>query len=155
LNYKDNISVRGKKEMFRRVVCLMILGLVLSALAAIAVDSDKDKTALSVSVKWLDMIDKGMYGPSWEETAFFFQNRVTRDQWKKTLERTRKPLGKPLSRELKTIFHKESIPDLPRGEYIIIEFETSFINKKILTETVIPVLEKDGRWKVTRYLING
>jgi len=36
---------------------------------------------------------------------------------------------------------------------VIIQYETSFENKKAAVETVTPMLEADGSWKVTGYFV--
>jgi len=44
----------------------------------------------------------------------------------------------------------EGVPD---GEYVVIRFETSFENKKSAIETVTPMLDQDGKWRVSGYFI--
>jgi ribosomal protein S17E len=39
------------------------------------------------------------------------------------------------------------------GEYVVIQFETSFENKKTAVETVTPMMDKDGIWRVSGYYI--
>jgi hypothetical protein len=58
-----------------------------------------------------------------------------------------------ISRKLKTKVYKTSLPGAPDGQYVVIQFETSFQNKKSAIETVTPMFEKDGRWKVSGYYI--
>ncbi len=46
-----------------------------------------------------------------------------------------------------------SLPGAPDGEYVVISYETSFTNKKSAIETVTPMLDKDGKWRVSGYFI--
>jgi hypothetical protein len=46
------------------------------------------------------------------------------------------------------------LPGAPDGEYVVIQFESSFEKKKSAVETVTPMLEKDGKWRVSGYYIN-
>ena len=46
-----------------------------------------------------------------------------------------------------------SLPGAPDGEYVVLQFDTSFANKKEAVETVTPMLDKDGKWKVSGYYI--
>jgi hypothetical protein len=69
------------------------------------------------------------------------------------LQAVRKPLGKPISRQVKTKTYKTSLPGAPDGEYVVIQFETSFENKKSAIETVTPMMDKDGTWRVSGYFI--
>jgi hypothetical protein len=57
------------------------------------------------------------------------------------------------SRKVKSKSYKTSLPGAPDGEYVVIEFETSFEHKKSSIETVTPMVEKDGNWRVSGYYI--
>ncbi len=46
-----------------------------------------------------------------------------------------------------------SLPGAPDGEYVVIQIQTSFENKKSAVETITPMLDKDGRWRVSGYQI--
>lgn len=99
------------------------------------------------------MADVGKYAESWKEAAEYFKAAVKQEQWEQMLPAVRKPLGKMVSRNLKTATYRTALPGAPDGEYVIIEFQTSFENKKSAIETVTPMLEKDGKWRVSGYFI--
>jgi hypothetical protein len=69
------------------------------------------------------------------------------------LQSVRMPLGKMISRKLKTSAYKTTLPGAPDGQYVVIQFETSFQNKKSAIETVTPMFDHDGRWRVSGYYI--
>ena len=69
------------------------------------------------------------------------------------MQAVREPLGKLISRKVKTKAYRTSLPGAPDGEYVVIEFETSFENKKVAVETVTPMMGKDGAWRVSGYYI--
>jgi hypothetical protein len=54
---------------------------------------------------------------------------------------------------MRTKNYKTSLPGAPDGEYVVIQFGTSFENKKTAIETVTPMLDKDGKWRVSGYYI--
>jgi hypothetical protein len=58
-----------------------------------------------------------------------------------------------VARELKSKQYTKTLPGAPDGEYVVIQYKTTFENKKSAIETVIPMLEKDGRWRVSGYYI--
>jgi hypothetical protein len=37
---------------------------------------------------------------------------------------------------------------------VVLKFDTSFANKKVAVETVTPMLDKDGKWRVSGYFVN-
>lgn len=118
-----------------------------------AANAEKEKAAVSAAQKWLALIDDGKYAQSWKEAAEYFRNAVPQDQWKQMLQSVRGPLGKMISRKVSTSEYKTSLAGAPDGEYVVIHFETSYQNKKSAIETVTPILDKDGKWRVAGYYI--
>jgi hypothetical protein len=139
--------------MIRRIAFLAVVSLFLSVGVVYAASSEKEKAAVSSAEKWLGMIDEGKYAESWKGSAELFRNAVTQEQWVQSLQAVRKPLGKLLSRTVKSKTYKTSLPGAPDGEYVVIEFSTSFENKKTAVETVTPMKDKDGKWRVSGYYI--
>ena len=116
-------------------------------------DQDKEKAAVDASKAWLKLGDEGKYYESWDEAAQYFKNAITKEQWKTSLESVRSPLGKVLSRNLKSKKYTKTLPGAPDGEYVVIQYETSFQNKQQAIETITPMLDKNGKWKVSGYYI--
>lgn len=139
--------------MISRVVCVAIVGLMLGAVTGMAEESEKEKAAVAGAEKWLSIVDEGKYGESWKEAAEYFRNAVKQEQWEQAIQAVRKPLGKLVSRKVKSTSYKTSLPGAPDGQYVVIEFETSFENKKSAIETVTPMMDKDGKWRVSGYFI--
>jgi len=65
----------------------------------------------------------------------------------------RKPLGNLLGRKLKSATQVATLPGAPDGQYVVMQFNSSFANKKTAIETVTFVLAKDGSWKASGYFI--
>lgn len=139
--------------MVYRIVSLIIAGLILSSGSAMASDAGKEALAVSAAEKWLVVVDAGGYAASWKEAAELFRNAVKPEQWEQSVQAARKPLGKLLSRNVQTKIYKTSLPGAPDGEYVVIQFATSFENKKTAIETVTPMMDKDGKWRVSGYYI--
>ena len=99
------------------------------------------------------MVDNRRYVESWNEAAQDFKSAISKDQWEKAIQAARKPLGKNLSRELISKSYHTSLPGAPDGKYVVLQFKTSFENKKSATETITPVMDKDGKWRVSGYYI--
>ena len=49
--------------------------------------------------------------------------------------------------------YAESLPGAPDGEYVVILFKTSFEGKAEAVETVTPMRDADGEWRVAGYYI--
>jgi len=130
------------------VVVSMALTLGLPAWAA---DTD-EVVATKNAAAWLVLVDQQKYGESWDAAAKLFQDTVARDMWKDALGAAREPLGKLVSRRLKSAESRTSPPGAPDAKYVIIQYDTSF-EKKSIVETVTPMQEADGSWKVSGYFI--
>lgn len=133
------------------LVALFILGWSLS-FNTLANEEAESKAVNSASA-WLKLVDEGKYGESWETAASYFKNSVGKQQWDQMLSAVRKPLGKIVSRKLKSKDYMESLPGAPDGKYVVIQFTSVFENKKSAIETVTPMLDPDGKWKVSGYYI--
>ena len=112
-----------------------------------------EKAALASSSAWLSLVDEGKYFESWDQAAEYFRNAVTKEQWLSSLKAARTPLGKVMVRKLKSKKYATSLPGAPDGEYVVIQYETQFEKKKSAIETVTPMLDKDGQWRVSGYYI--
>lgn len=139
--------------MIRGILLLGIIGSILAGGVASASDAGKEAAALSAAETWLATVDAGKYAESWRDAAGFFRNAVKQEQWEQALSAVRKPLGKLLSRNVQTKSYRTSLPGAPDGEYVIVQFETSFENKKTAIETVTPMMDNDGTWRVSGYYI--
>lgn len=139
--------------MIRKIVCFVVIGLIFCTATAMAGRSDREKAAIAAAEKWLRIVDKGKYIESWKESSEYFKQAVQQDQWEQAVQAVREPLGKLISRKVQSATYTTSLPGAPDGQYIVIQFNTSFKNKKSGIETVTPMIDKDGIWRVSGYYI--
>lgn len=116
-------------------------------------DDEAEAAAVEAAVEWLAVVDDGDYAESWKLAAEYFKGAVTEEKWEQALTGARQPLGALVSRQLRSKQYATSLPGAPDGEYVVIQFETSFENKAAAIETVTPMLEEDGEWRVSGYFI--
>ena len=116
-------------------------------------DDLAEKAAAVAAQSWLGQIDAGNYGKSWNDASAYFQGAVAEKAWIDALNGSRKPLGKLLSRKLGKAENAKSLPGAPDGNYVAMQYDTNFSNKKSAVETVTFVQEKDGKWKAAGYYI--
>ena len=133
------------------VIGMTILGLCLSCTAIAS--EEKGNKAVKVAEDWLMLVDGGKYNESWEAAAVYFKNAVSKEKWSQMLTAARKPLGKIVHRRLKSRIYTTSLPGAPDSEYVVIDFATSFENKKSAIEMITPMLDRDGKWRVSGYYI--
>jgi Protein of unknown function (DUF4019) len=112
-----------------------------------------EDAAQSASDAWLKIVDDARYEASWDEAAALFKQAVTKDQWKAAVAAARGPLGKLVSRKVKSREYKEQLPGAPDGKYVVIQYDAVFENKASAVETVTPMVDPDGEWRVSGYFI--
>lgn len=128
-----------------------LFAIVFLPLAAVAETPEKE--AVEAAEAWLALVDSGDFAKSWDTAAAYFRGALTKEKWEQTLEGVRPPFGKVLSRKVKHTQYATSLPGAPDGEYVVIQFETSFANKSDAVETVTPMKDEDGKWRVSGYFI--
>jgi hypothetical protein len=135
------------------VAAFSLLMLLRATCAQATAQQNSEQLAQQSSESWLALVDSAKYAESWQECAQIFQAAVTKEQWQSALRATRDPLGKLLSRKLKGATYTKTLSGAPDGEYVVIQYESSFERKQAAVETVTPMLDKDGKWRVSGYYI--
>ena len=115
--------------------------------------ADPVQAATKAAKEWLALVDAGKYGQSWEHAARFFKKNVSREQWEKAVRQVRGATGPYVSRKLKSAVLTKELPGAPAGQYVVIQFEAVFKNKKDAVETITPMLENDKKWRIAGYFI--
>jgi len=118
-----------------------------------AAAAEAQKAAEASAQSWLGLVDAGKYGESWDAAAAAFRTAVSRDQWIQALDQVRRPYGTVLSRKLRGAQYATELPNAPKGEYVVIQYDTAFENKAGAVETITPSKDSDGHWRVAGYFI--
>ena len=135
--------------MFR--VFLLIVPLLFSSVCF--AQSEAETQATDAAKAWLQLMDEGKYDESWQEAASYFRNNVGKGQWKKMAQGVREPLGAFQDRQLESAKYANTLPGAPDGEYVIVQFKATYANKASATETLTPMKDADGKWRVSGYFI--
>jgi hypothetical protein len=135
------------------VAALAVVVFALAWSTAWAQQQEREKPAIEASKAWLALVDAGKYAESWEAASTLFRGAVTKENWVKLMEGNRKPLGKLISRTFGASKYMTSVPGGPDGKYVVVQYTTVFENKAQAVETVTPMLDKDGTWRVSGYYI--
>jgi hypothetical protein len=149
-------SIRKDAHMnaLRWIAALAIaIAIAVAALSVFAADDLDTTPAMAAAERWIAGVDAGRYAQSWEEAAPFFKESVAKVEWEKALDSTRGALGVANARKLRSATYTKTLPGAPEGEYVVIQYDTQFQNRPASTETVTPMRDKDGSWKIAGYFI--
>ena len=124
---------------------------------------EREVAATDAALAWLALVDAGRYEDSYEACAPLFKRELTSGRWAELLTAVRKPLGRVEARRVASAVLTTELPDAPRGEYVIVVFETTFAGGKKGREFVTPMRAlADGHkapggepasWEVAGYYI--
>ena len=112
-----------------------------------------DAAAEQVARQWLALVDSGDVAKSWANAATLFRARVSESEWGKALGAARQPLGALVRRALKDGRLVSELPGAPDGEYVVLTYASEFEHKRAAVETVTPMKDEDGQWRVAGYYI--
>lgn len=140
-------------DAVKTVLQLGIIFLFFFGLIARATETDDTHKAQTAAKAWLALVDAEKYGQSWDEAALLFRSAVMKVEWERAAKAARAPLGTLKSRTLKSANYTRSLLGAPDGEYVVIQFDSQFANKTSAIETVTPMRDKDGTWRVSGYYI--
>lgn len=142
-----------KRRFFLELSGVSLL-LCAAPIRAIALDEQAAVAdAAAAASAWLALLDAGKYAECWEAASARMRSVLTKDQLVHAFGAVLEPLGKLTTRKQKDAKFKQSLPGAPDGSYVVIQYDSAFENKKNAIETVIPMLEPDGKWRVSGYFI--
>ena len=100
-------------------------------------DDEAITKAVAAAEAWLQHVDRGEFAESWKTAAVLFRQAVPKEKWLAKIRAARAPLG-----------------DAEVGrEYVVIQFKTVFEEAAFAVETVTPMKDPDGEWRVSGYYI--
>lgn len=104
------------------------------------------------ALDWLRLIDSKNYEGSWNSTGELFRAQISKDEWVKAVGSAREAVGIFQSRHLSETKELKSLPNLPDGEYIVVQYQSIFSGDQ-LTETVT-LTKAMKEWRVIGYFIH-
>jgi glucose/arabinose dehydrogenase len=115
--------------------------------------SAKEKAAQPAAESWVVLVDAAQFSESWEQAALPFKKAISKEDWAESAQQAREPLGKLKTRKLKFSQYKDSLPSAPPGEYVLLQYDSSFEGLPKAAEVFTLTLEKDGKWRVVGYFV--
>lgn len=127
---------------------ILLLFILLAGCGAPPSHEFDDIEAAEAARRWLTQIDRGMAEKAWSESSPLFQK--TAPEGARLLAQSRDKTGLPRSRVEKQKRRVESLPGLPPGIYVVVEYDTQF-TRGTYAETAI--LSQEGDWKIVGYFM--
>lgn len=137
--------------MIKRITLLLLLFICTTSLYA-------DESALLDKVEssarsWLELLDDGKFKQSWEHASPLFKAKTSESEWIKLIDPMRTPRGGITARYIATAASTKTLSGFPEGEYIVLQFYTTFVKKGLALETVTLAKARDETWQALEYSI--
>jgi hypothetical protein len=113
--------------------------------------SAAEGAAAEAALAWLRLLDAGEYEQGWAQIGGYMKRTIEKAQFLDSVRKLRETLGEMVSRKLLSAQFTTSLPSAPDGQYVILQFATERARKKNGVETVVPMLDSDGVWRVSGY----
>ncbi len=137
--------------MIKRLIAVLLL-LFCTSVAYAEENNILDKVESSAR-SWLELVDSGKYKESWENSSALFKTKTSESEWIKSITVIRAPRGAVNSRYIATAAATKALPGFPDGEYVVLQFYTTFAEKGLALETVAQAKTQDETWQIVEYTI--
>lgn len=136
-----------------RIPLLALTLCILVASPAMAADDPRTIAAIKAAENFLLLLDTGQYGQSWDTTASLFKKQMPKKTWVQEVGGLLSSVGMVKNRNIASAEYKTSLPGAPDGEYVVIHYRSSYAKKQEAVETVTPMRDEDGQWRVAGYYL--
>ncbi len=142
------------KIIYSIAIVTVVLSLGLQTSFAKSSKERTAKEAAQVAAKqWLALVDAGDYDASWDQASSFFKSQRGKDLWRRQVSKARAPIGRLKPRKVARSQYATELPNAPDGEYVIFQYVAAYEKKAKAVETITPMLDTDGKWRVSGYYI--
>lgn len=138
-------------SMIKQFVALLLLLFVTSM--AYAQESNVLDKVESSARSWLELVDHGNYQESWENLSPLLKAKTSAAEWIKLITALRASRGAMSARYIATAGAAKTFSGFPEGEYIQLQFYTTFTKKGLALETITLIKAPPETWQVLEYSI--
>ena len=140
-----------------KLISFPILFVLLAAAPVLAQRPDTASVAVAAAQAaaqpWLTLVDQQRFGESWDSAAALFRSAVSKAKWEQAVQQARGPFEPFGGRTLRSATYTTTLPNAPPGHYVVLQYEAQAAGKVTLIETVTPMKESDGSWRVSGYYV--
>ncbi|MCA3030051.1 MAG: serine hydrolase [Rhodocyclaceae bacterium] len=133
--------------------CLLIAALFSRPSPVSAQDDASIKQAVAAAESFLSLLDNGKYEESWDASAEAFRKAVSKEQWKAAAGQVRGSVGSLSSRKLMSGADAPKAGSNAQGEFVVVKFQSAFSKLPNAIETVSPMRDTDGKYRVSGYFV--
>ena len=137
--------------MIKQLITLLLLLFYTSAVYA--EENDILDKVESSARSWVGLVDSGKYKESWENLSPLLKTKASEAEWIKSITAIRASRGIVNARYIATAGSTKTLSGFPEGNYIVLQFYTTFTEKGLALETITLAKTQDETWQVLEYSI--
>ena len=126
------------------------LGAILGLAGCGESNPEAERAAVAATVPILERLDAGDYDAVRATASPFLKEQVSRDEWLAQVQALRDPLGTHESRAVGTTTYVNNPWGAPRGEYVIVSYDSHWQNGNI-HENLSMQRQPNGAWALAGY----
>lgn len=116
-------------------------------------DASAIAAATQAALIWLAIVDGGQLGQSWDAAAPALQEALPKEAWSRAVGQARGAIEPFGPRMLLAAQYAATLPNAPPGPYVVLQYRTKVSQGREVIETVVPMLQPDGSWRVSGYYV--
>lgn len=102
---------------------------------------------------WLKLVDNGKYEESWQAASPTMELIMKQKEWVIYLKKIRKPMGSLVKRTLMEQRIASNPEGVPKGNYMVMAYQTAFTDRPKANELLILSQGADGHWRPLSYFV--
>ena len=112
----------------------------------------EERAAQREALGFLQYLDQGRYADSYAYTSAIIRSKMDAAQFAQDMKKDRAPTGAKQTRKLLNATYTTSLSGAAPGEYVVLQYNTDFTNKKDAVETLTMSFE-NGYWRVAGWYL--
>lgn len=116
-------------------------------------EQPQEAAAEAAAEQWIALVDVADYAESWQEASPAFQTGISADDWEQAADQVRSQVGELQDRTLMDSQYRTSLPNAPEGEYVILQYQSSFERLPQAMEMVVMTMTENEEWRAAGYQV--
>lgn len=134
-------------------VILILTILMLGVTGIVHSETSFEAEAVKAADEWLNLLDQKEYAQCWTNSAKYFREQVSQEQWLEGMNSIGNLVGSVENRTMRSANYFRALPNAPMGEYVVIVYDITLKSGQTAVETVTPMKDPDNLWRVSGYYI--
>lgn len=136
-----------------KIIMMTATLIALTTVGSVATSTVEQAELESQARSFLNLLDLGQKDEAWDAMSPMFQTLNDPFRWKRRQQAIRSTYGNLSSRDIHRISYRQTYALSPDGDYVIIQFKSSYQNKVETRETVVLDCRTSSACSIREYII--